>query len=260
MSKSSATKATNKVTSQKISSINNQVKGVISTLDGGFCEVWGLPFAMYGEWVIIAAKNERVLLDGMIIGIDSNICVVAILGDYTLCSINDVVKKTKKLMGLEFNIQKTLGRVISAVGDYLISDPSNNNKVGKTIRLELETSAPGIIDRRGVNVPVQTGILGIDSMIPLGRGQRELIVGDKQTGKTIIAVDTILNQKFTMITNTGLICVYVSIGQRTASISRIHALLKKKSSMKYSVIVSTVASDPASLQYLAPYTGCVIGE
>jgi F-type H+-transporting ATPase subunit alpha len=196
----------------------------------------------------------------MVIGIESNVCIVAILGDYTLCAVDDKVKKTNKLMGLDFNIQKTLGRVINSVGEYLTSENSNNTKLGGTVRLNLETMAPGIIDRRGVNVPIQTGIVGIDSMVPLGRGQRELIIGDKQSGKTVIAIDTILNQKFTMIANIGVICIYVSIGQRMSSITRIHNLLKKKSSMSYSIIISTVASDQASLQYLAPYTGCVIGE
>ena len=169
-----------------------------------------------------------------------------------------LVKRTKKI--LEVSIGKELlGRVVDGLGSPI--DGKGKIKTSKTSRIEVK--APGIVKRRSVHEPVQTGIKAIDTLIPIGRGQRELIIGDRQTGKTAIAIDTILNQKDI---NQGkdekkkLYCIYVAIGQKKSSVAQIVKVLEDHDALKYTIVVSATASDPAPLQFLAPYTGCTMGE
>ncbi len=170
--------------------------------------------------------------------------------DYTHFQECDVVKGTGLIAAVPVG-DALLGRVVNAVGDPI----DGKGPIESATYYPLEKIAPGVIDRDNVDTPVQTGIISIDSMIPIGRGQRELIIGDRQTGKTALAIDTIINQK-----GKDLICIYVAIGQKRSSVAQVMATLEKFGAMEYTVIVSASASEPAALQYIAPYAGCSIGE
>jgi len=173
-----------------------------------------------------------------------------ILGDYTLIHEDDEVRTTGRIIQVPVG-DALLGRVVNPLGQPLDDrGPINTNKFRPVERV-----APGVITRRSVNTPVQTGLKAIDSMIPIGRGQRELIIGDRQTGKTAIAIDTIINQK-----GKDLICIYVAIGQKNSSVARTRAILEQFGAMEYTIMVVAGASDPAPLKYLAPYAGCAMGE
>jgi F-type H+-transporting ATPase subunit alpha len=192
----------------------------------------------------------RTGLYGLAFNLEEETVSCPILGDYTQLREEDEVRTTGRIIQVPVG-DALLGRVVNPLGQPVDDKgPIDTNKFRPVERI-----APGVITRQSVNTPVQTGIKAIDSMIPIGRGQRELIIGDRQTGKSAIAIDTIINQK-----GKNLFCIYVAIGQKNSSIARTHALLEQSGAMDYTIIVAAGASDPAPLKYLAPYAGCTMGE
>jgi len=208
--------------------------------------------AVYGLKKVKA--NEIVEFDNGTLGIALNLeedtVGVVALGEYSDIREGSIVKRTGKIISVNVG-KELLGRVVDPLGQ-----PIDGKGAFKTDeRRDIEVKAPGVIERQPVDTPLQTGLKSIDSMIPIGRGQRELIIGDRQTGKTQIALDTIINQK-----GKGVNCVYVAIGQKTASVARIVDQLEKYGAMEYTTVVAACASDPATQQYIAPYAGCAMGE
>jgi|TARA_B110000261_G_scaffold113749_1_gene127043 proton translocating ATP synthase F1 alpha subunit len=196
-------------------------------------------------------KLGQEMIDGMALSLEGNVVGVVIFGTEKDLQQDSLVYRTFDIMSIPLTIN-LFGRVIDSLG-YTIDGGS---KLSTKILRQVDTKAIGIIPRQSVNEPMQTGIRAIDSMTPVGCGQRELIIGDRQTGKTTICIDTILNQR----KNGHLYCIYVAVGQKKSTISRIVELLKEKNAFNTTVVVSASSSDPATLQYLAPYSGCAIGE
>ena len=219
--------------------------GTVSYIGDGIASVNGLDHAMYGEIVIFDTGTKGLVQE---IRNDSIGCIL--LGnDDNICEGSRVVRTKKKagiLVGEDY-----LGRVTNALGEPL----DGGEAIKGTAYRAVENDAPGITERKSVCEPLETGILAIDSMFPIGRGQRELIIGDRQTGKTSIAVDTILNQK-----HSGIICIYVAIGQKASTIAKLVNTLKTHGAMEYTAVIASTASDPASLQYIAPYSGTALSE
>ena len=219
--------------------------GRVQEVGDGIATVSGLRKAVYGELVELEGGIE-----GMVMNLAKDSVGVVLLGSDDTVQEGSVVRRTGRAAEVPVG-EKLIGRVVDALGRPI--DGLGSIKTADTRPIEHEAS--GVISREPVNVPLQTGILAIDAMVPIGRGQRELIVGDRQTGKTAIAVDTILNQK-----GQNVICIYVAIGQKASSVARIQSTLKKHGAMEYSIIVSATAADPAPLQYIAPYSGAAMGE
>ena len=219
--------------------------GTVIYVGDGIVTVYGIDHAMYGE-VVVFDNGVK----GMVQDIRQNEIGVILFGRDTGIKEGTKVFRTKKKAGIPVG-DEYIGRVINALGEPIDG--------GAEIKADgyrpIEEEAPGIIDRKSVNTPMETGILSIDSMFPIGRGQRELIIGDRQTGKTSIATDTILNQK-----GKGVICIYVAIGQKASSVAKIVNTLEKYDAMDYSIVLSSTASEPASLQYIAPYAGTALAE
>lgn len=207
----------------------------------------GLSRATMGEKVIFKDGSA-----GTILNLDEDSVSIILLGESSSIKEGDVLKTTGEMLSIEVS-EELLGRVIDPLGNPLDNKP----KIKKGKSMPLEKIASGVVDREPVSFPLKTGIKAIDSMIPIGRGQRELIIGDRQTGKTAIAIDTIINQKFN---KKPVACVYVAIGQKRSTIAQVIDKLTTEGAANYSIIVSASASDPASLQYLAPYAGCAIAE
>jgi len=207
----------------------------------------GLSKAVMGEKVFF--KDGK---SGIILNLDEDSVSIILLGIGSDIKEGDTLRTSGQMLGIEVS-DELLGRVINPLGDPLDGKP----KIKKGKNMFLEKIAPGVVDREPVNTPLKTGIKAIDSMIPIGRGQRELIIGDRQTGKTAIAIDTIINQK---TNEKPVICIYVAIGQKQSTIAGVIDRLTSEGALFYSVIVSASASDPAALQYLAPYSGCAIAE
>ena len=227
--------------------------GQVLSVGDGIARVHGLENVQAGEMIEFPGG-----IKGMALNLEQDNVGAVIFGDDRNIKEGDVVKRTKKI--LEVPIGKALlGRVVDGLGNPI--DGKGNIKSKEKSRLEVK--APGIIQRKSVHEPVQTGIKAIDTLIPVGRGQRELIIGDRQTGKTAVAIDTIINQKEI---NEGkdekkkLYCIYVAVGQKKSSVAQIVKILEDNDALKYTIIVSATASDPAPLQFLAPYTGCAMGE
>ena len=219
--------------------------GTVVTVGDGIAHIHGLENCMSGELLEfpggvygMAQNLEEDLVGAVILGSDQNI------------REGDTVKRTKRIVEVPVG-EAMLGRVVDALGKPIDGKGSINTTESRPV----ECPAPGIIERAPVNVPLQTGIKAIDSMIPIGRGQRELIIGDRQTGKTAICLDTIINQK-----GTGVVCVYVAIGQKRSTVAQVAETLAKNGAMDYTCIVAATASESAPLQYIAPYAGCSIGE
>ncbi len=220
-------------------------RGEVLSVGDGIATVSGLEHATYGE-VLLFSNGIR----GMVQELDEN-CVGCILfGDDELVSAGSVVRRSGKPAGVPVGYEM-LGRVVDALGNPI----DGKGAIKEEAFYPVEKPAPGIIDRQPVNAPLETGILAIDSMFPIGRGQRELIIGDRQTGKTAIAIDTILNQK-----GKDVICIYVAIGQKASSVALLAENLAKRGAMDYTIIVNAGASEPAPYLYVAPYAGCAIGE
>ena len=219
--------------------------GEVIWVGDGIVTVYGIDHAMYGE--IVAFENG---VKGMVQDVRQNEIGIILFGRDTGIKEGTKVVRTKKKAGIPVG-DAFVGRVINALGEPI----DGNGDVKEDDCRPIEQEAPGIIDRQSVDTPMETGILSIDSMFPIGRGQRELIIGDRQTGKTSIATDTIINQR-----GKDVICIYVAIGQKASTVAKIVNTLKKHDAMDYSIVVSSTASDPASLQYIAPYAGTAMAE
>ena len=219
--------------------------GEVIWVGDGIVTVYGIDHAMYGE--IVAFENG---VKGMVQDVRQNEIGIILFGRDTGIKEGTKVVRTKKKAGIPVG-SAFVGRVINALGEPI----DGNGDVKEDDYRPIEQEAPGIIDRQSVDTPMETGILSIDSMFPIGRGQRELIIGDRQTGKTSIATDTIINQR-----GKDVICIYVAIGQKASTVAKIVNTLKKHDAMDYSIVVSSTASDPASLQYIAPYAGTAMAE
>ncbi len=219
--------------------------GTVIWVGDGIVTIYGIDNAMYGE--IVVFENG---VKGMVQDIRKTEIGCILFGRETGIKEGTKVTRTGKRAGIPVS-DKYLGRIVDALGAPI----DGKGKIETTDYRPIEQEAPGIIDRKSVSEPMETGILSIDSMFPIGRGQRELIIGDRQTGKTSIATDTIINQK-----GKDVICVYVAIGQKASTVAKIVSILEKNDAMDYTIIVASTASDPAPLQYIAPYSGTSIAE
>ena len=227
--------------------------GKVLSVGDGIARVYGLDNVQAGEMVEFKDGSK-----GMALNLENDNVGVVIFGDDKEIKEGDTVKRTKSIVDVPVG-KELLGRVVDGLGNPI--DGKGNLSASKRKRVEVK--APGIIPRQSVNEPMQTGLKAIDSLIPIGRGQRELIIGDRQTGKTAVAVDTIINQKSINESEDEkkkLYCVYVAIGQKRSTVAQIVKTLEDAGAMKYTTVVSATASDSAPLQFLAPYTGCTIGE
>ena len=225
--------------------INYSETGYVIQIGDGISKVHGLDNCMSNE--LLEFSNGEY---GMALNLEENFVSVVMLGSDEGIKEGDVVKRTNKVVSVPVG-EELIGRVVNALGQAI--DGKGEIKTENT--RPIESAAPGIIERKSVSVPLQTGIKAIDSMIPIGRGQRELIIGDRQTGKTVIATDTIINQK-----GKDVICIYVAIGQKRSTVAQIVETLTKNGAMDYTIVVSATASELAPLQYIAPYSGCAMGE
>jgi len=227
--------------------------GEVVKVGDGIATVYGLQDAQAGEMVEFADGTK-----GMALNLERDVVGVVIFGNDRAVKEGDVVKRTGKIVEVPVG-KELLGRVVDALGNPI--DGKGPIKAKKTSRVEVK--APGIIARKSVHEPMSTGIKAIDALIPVGRGQRELIIGDRQTGKTAIAVDTILNQKKYFDANdeaNKLYCIYVVVGQKRSTVAQVVKKLEEKGAMEYSIVVAATASEAAPMQFLAPYTGCAMGE
>src|SRR5512135_1908916 len=222
----------------------SEVGSVISVGDG-IARVYGLDKCMASE--LLEFPNG---IMGMALNLEEDTVGSVLFGEDSLIHEGDIVKRTGRIMSVPVG-EAMRGRVVNAIGQPIDGKGPVNTKETRIV----DVVAPGIVDRQPVSEPMQTGLKAIDSMIPIGRGQRELIIGDRQTGKTAIAIDTIINQKGGDVT-----CIYVAVGQKQSNIARLVKTLEENGAMEHTIVVSATASDPAPLQYIAPYTGCAIGE
>ena len=219
--------------------------GTITGISDGIATVYGLSEAMYGELVEFETGVR-----GIVQSLEMKTVGVVLLGSDNGLTEGSKVVRTNKRAGVPVS-DKLLGRVVNAIGSPI----DGKGPIEAEDFFPIENEAAGVCHRKGVTVPLQTGILAIDSMFPIGRGQRELIIGDRQTGKTAIAIDTILNQK-----GKDVICIYVAIGQKASTVAQIVTTLRKNDALDYSIVVSATASDFAPLQYIAPYAGTAMAE
>jgi len=219
--------------------------GVVVEVGDGIARIYGLENSMAGELLVFPNGSS-----GMILNLEENSVGAVILGETRGINEGDIVKGTGRVAQVPAG-EEMLGRVVNALGEAIDGKGAINPKK----YMEVERVASGIIDRKPVTEPLQTGIKSIDGMIPIGRGQRELIIGDRQTGKTAIAIDAIINQK-----NTDVYCIYVAIGQKRSTVAQIQRKLEENGAMEYTTIVAATASEPAPLQYLAPYAGVAMAE
>ena len=219
--------------------------GSVILVGDGIARVYGLKNCMANE--LIEFENGAT---GVAQNLEEETVSVAVLSNNNDIKEGDTVKRTGNVLSVPVG-DALLGRVVNALGEPI----DGKGDIAYSALRPIESEAPGIIERESVNVPLQTGIKAIDSMIPIGRGQRELIIGDRQTGKTEIAIDTIINQK-----DTGVICIYVAIGQKSTSVAKLSNSLMKSGAMDYTIIVSATAAESAPLQYIAPYSGCAMAE
>lgn len=231
--------------------------GRVLSISDGIARVFGLDFVEAGEWVEIVTQSGKIV-KGIATNLEADNVGVVVAGEETLVSENDLVKRTKNVVDVLVG-EGVLGRVLDGLGNP-IDGAGELTKVKSAV---VDVKAPGIIERQSVFEPMETGIKAIDALVPIGRGQRELIIGDRQTGKTTIAIDTILNQKqknAALDKKNKLYCIYVAIGQKRSSVAKIVNTLRKQGALEYTTVVAATASDSAPLQYLAPYIGCAIGE
>ncbi len=220
--------------------------GTVIAVQDGIARVYGLQDVKYLELV----EFPRTGLVGMAFNLEEETVSCPILGEYTHLKEDDEVRTTGRIIEVPVG-DALIGRIVNPLGEPL----DDKGPIVTSKRRPVERIAPGVIARQPVDTPVQTGLKAIDSMIPIGRGQRELIIGDRQTGKTAVAIDTIINQK-----GKNLICIYVAIGQKNSSVARTQAILEQHGAMDHTIIVAASAAEPAPLKYLAPYAGCSMGE
>ncbi len=228
--------------------------GKVLSVGDGIARVYGLDNVQAGEMVEFSDSSK-----GMALNLESDNVGVVIFGDDRNIKEGDTVKRTNSIVDVPVG-KELLGRVVDGLGNPIDGKGSLPSKIKK---MRVEVKAPGIIPRQSVNEPMQTGLKSIDTLIPIGRGQRELIIGDRQTGKTAVAIDTIINQKEVNESTDEkkkLYCVYVAIGQKRSTVAQITKTLEEAGALKYTTVVAATASDSAPLQFLAPYTGCTMGE
>ena len=222
-----------------------RTEGTVVSLTDGIAKIHGLGDVMLGEMIEFPGN-----VFGLALNLERDSVGVVIMGEYEHITEGDVVKCTKRILEVPVG-EALLGRVVDALGNPI--DGKGDIKASETA--PVEKVAPGVIARQSVDQPVQTGLKSIDAMVPVGRGQRELIIGDRQTGKTAVAIDAIINQK-----GTGIKCIYVAIGQKASSIKTVVSKLEEHGAMDHTIIIAATASDSAAMQYLAPYSGCSMGE
>jgi F-type H+-transporting ATPase subunit alpha len=222
-----------------------RTQGTVVSVSDGICRIHGLSDAMAGEMLEFPRDTF-----GLALNLERDSVGAVILGEYEHITEGDTVKCTGRILSVPVG-RELIGRVVNSLGQPIDGKGPVNAKETDVI----EKVAPGVIWRQSVGQPVQTGLKSIDSMVPIGRGQRELIIGDRQTGKTAVAVDTIINQK-----GKDLICVYVAIGQKASSIKNVIRKLEETGAMEYTIVVAATASESAAMQYIAPYSGCTMGE
>ena len=225
--------------------IDVQEVGSVISVGDGIARVHGLEKVMAGE--LIEFPHD---VAGIAMNLEEDQVGAVLLGDYTEIKEGDEVRRTRRIMSVPVG-EALIGRVVDGLGQPV----DDKGPIHATEYNPVERLAPGVIDRRPVKEPMQTGLKAIDGMIPIGRGQRELIIGDRQTGKTAIALDTIINQK-----GGDVICIYVAIGQKRSTVAQVVKTLEDRGAMQYSIVVIASASDPAPMQYLAPFAGCAMGE
>nr|QOZ41741.1 Atp1 [Prototheca wickerhamii] len=239
--------------SNTYSKINIDEVGRVLSVGDGIARIYGLKKIQAGEMVEFASGVK-----GMALNLENDNVGVVLFGSDSSISEGDLVKRTGNIVDVPSG-KGVLGRVLDGLGNPI----DGKGPLKDVVRVRAELKAPGIITRESVNQPMQTGLKAVDSLVPIGRGQRELIIGDRQTGKTAIALDTIINQKFINVSNdesAKLYCVYVAVGQKRSTVAQIVKTLEDAGALDYTVIVAATASDPAPLQYLAPYSGCAMGE
>ena len=219
--------------------------GTVIKVGDGIAEIYGLEKVMAGE-LLEFPYGVR----GLALNLEEDKVGCVLFGDFQKIKEGDEVKRTRRIMSVPVG-DSLIGRVVDALGNSI----DEKGEIVTETYFPVERIAPGIIDRQPVKEPLQTGLKAIDSMVPIGRGQRELIIGDRQTGKTAVAIDTILNQK-----GKDVICIYVAVGQKQSTVAQVHQKLEEYGAMDYTIIVSATASDPAAMQFLAPYAGCAMGE
>lgn len=232
--------------------------GRVLSVGDGIARVHGLDHVKSGEWVDIISSRTGIAVRGIASNLEVDNVGIVIAGNDRDIQEGDLVKRTNKVVDVNVGMG-LLGRVLDALGNPI----DDKGPLHNVTLAEVERKAPGIIQRKSVHEPMLTGIKAIDALVPIGRGQRELIIGDRQTGKTTIAIDTILNQKKKNDASPNsekLFCIYVAIGQKRSSVARIVKMLEDAGAMEYTIVVAATASDPAPLQYLAPYTACTMGE
>src|SRR5687767_10689368 len=222
-----------------------RTQGTVVSVTDGICRIHGLSDVMQGEMLEFPKGTF-----GLALNLERDSVGAVILGEYTHITEGDTVKTTGKILSVPVG-PELLGRVVNSLGQPIDGKGAVNAKLSDVI----EKVAPGVIARKSVSQPVQTGLKSIDAMVPVGRGQRELIIGDRQTGKTAVAVDAIINQK-----GKDLFCVYVAVGQKASTIANVVRKLEESGAMAYTIVVAATASDPAAMQYIAPYSGCTMGE
>jgi len=219
--------------------------GTVVGLTDGICRVHGLADVMQGEMLEFPGNTF-----GLALNLERDSVGAVIMGKYEHITEGDTVKTTGRIMEVPIG-PELIGRVVDALGQPI----DGRGPIKTTATSPIEKIAPGVIERQSVSQPVQTGLKSIDSMVPIGRGQRELIIGDRQTGKTALAIDTIINQK-----GTGVVCIYVAIGQKASSVAAVVRKLEEHGAMGHTIVVAATAAESAAMQYLAPYSGCAMGE
>ncbi len=222
-----------------------RTEGTIVTLTDGIVRIHGLENVMYGEMIEFPGNTF-----GLALNLERDSVGAVVLGEYTHLSAGDKVQCTGRILEVPVG-ENLLGRVVNSLGHPV----DGKGPVETELTSPIEKIAPGVIERQSVSEPVQTGLKSIDTMVPIGRGQRELIIGDRQTGKTAVAIDTIINQR-----DKGIKCIYVAIGQKNSSIAAVVRKLEEHEAMAHTIVVSASASESAALQYIAPYSGCAMGE
>ena len=220
-------------------------EGTVVSVSDGIAIIYGITEALQGEMLEFPNKTF-----GMALNLERDSVGAVILGDYKHISEGDTVKCTGRILEVPVG-NELLGRVVNSLGEPIDS----NGMIDSKSTSPIEKIAPGVIERKSVDQPVQTGLKSVDAMVPIGRGQRELIIGDRQTGKTAVAIDAIINQK-----DTGVKCIYVAIGQKASSVAQVVRKLEEHDALKHTIIVAATASDSAAMQYIAPYAGCAMGE
>ena len=238
-----------KIIKSQIKNYENRIEcsetGTVILVGDGIARAYGLEKCMANE--LIEFSNGEY---GMALNLEENSVAIVILGSDEGIKEGDTVKRTGRVVSVPVG-ESMIGRVVNALGQPI----DGQGPIDTQEMRPIESTAPGIIERKSVSVPLQTGIKAIDSMIPIGRGQRELIIGDRQTGKTVIATDTIINQR-----GKDVICIYVAIGQKRSTVTQLVENLTAAGAMDYTIVVAATASELAPLQYIAPYAGCTMGE